>query len=160
MERFLYRLSQSKHDRAFVLKGALMLRVWQIPQSRLTRDIDLLGFIANTAESLASIVHEVCLTPVVNDGLVFPVEAITTQPIRERADYMGVRANFVAQLGKSVLPMQIDVGFATQLRRPPKRLNTRRCLTFRHRICGPIYARRPSPRSFRQWLSWERITRG
>ena len=42
MERFLYRLSCSSHAKAFVLKGALMLRVWQIPQSRLTRDIDLL----------------------------------------------------------------------------------------------------------------------
>ena len=28
MERFLYRLSQSRHSECFVLKGALMLRVW------------------------------------------------------------------------------------------------------------------------------------
>lgn len=31
MERFLYRLSQSAHAQRFVLKGALMLRVWGSP---------------------------------------------------------------------------------------------------------------------------------
>lgn len=29
MERFLYRLSQSKHVNRFILKGALMLQVWE-----------------------------------------------------------------------------------------------------------------------------------
>ena len=29
MERFLYRWSESKHAKLFVLKGALMLRVWE-----------------------------------------------------------------------------------------------------------------------------------
>jgi hypothetical protein len=34
MERFLYRLSQSPHARRFVLKGGLMLRVWNVSESR------------------------------------------------------------------------------------------------------------------------------
>ena len=34
MERFLYRLSQSVHAEQFVLKGAMMLRVWQSPELR------------------------------------------------------------------------------------------------------------------------------
>ena len=34
MERFLYRLSQSAHAQRFVLKGALMLRVWGSPEFR------------------------------------------------------------------------------------------------------------------------------
>jgi hypothetical protein len=32
MERFLYRLSQSPHARRFVLKGGLMLRVWNVSE--------------------------------------------------------------------------------------------------------------------------------
>ncbi|WP_365984626.1 nucleotidyl transferase AbiEii/AbiGii toxin family protein [Marinobacter sp.] len=40
MERFLYRLSQSPHNRCFTLKGALMLWAMQGPNSRPTRDID------------------------------------------------------------------------------------------------------------------------
>ena len=34
MERFLYRLSRSPHADQFVLKGALMLRVWDAPAAR------------------------------------------------------------------------------------------------------------------------------
>ena len=30
MERFLYRLASSKHASRFVLKGALMFRVWKV----------------------------------------------------------------------------------------------------------------------------------
>lgn len=39
MERFLYRLSCSEHAQSFVLKGALLFRVWGLPDSRATRDI-------------------------------------------------------------------------------------------------------------------------
>lgn len=34
MERFLYRLACSAHSRRFILKGALMLRVWRSPEIR------------------------------------------------------------------------------------------------------------------------------
>lgn len=40
MERLLYRLSRSDHKDSFVLKGALLFRVWDVPDSRATRDID------------------------------------------------------------------------------------------------------------------------
>jgi hypothetical protein len=43
MERFLYRLSKSRFADHFVLKGALMLTVWEAPLTGLTMDIDLLG---------------------------------------------------------------------------------------------------------------------
>lgn len=47
MERFLYRLSRSVHANKFVLKGALLLRVWHAPLSRPTMDIDMLGKMRN-----------------------------------------------------------------------------------------------------------------
>ena len=34
MERFLFRLGASEHAGRFVLKGALMLRVWNLPLAR------------------------------------------------------------------------------------------------------------------------------
>lgn len=43
MERFLFRPSQSPHAENFVLKGALMLRVWEFSLFRPTMDIDMLG---------------------------------------------------------------------------------------------------------------------
>lgn len=40
MERFLYRVSRSKYADKFILKGALMFTVWQVPERRTTLDID------------------------------------------------------------------------------------------------------------------------
>jgi hypothetical protein len=40
MERLLYRLSQSKFANQFILKGALLFRIWGAEDSRATRDID------------------------------------------------------------------------------------------------------------------------
>ena len=51
MERFLYRVSRSKHANRFVLKGALMLHIWQMPNVRATMDIDFLGKGSNQAEN-------------------------------------------------------------------------------------------------------------
>lgn len=56
MERFLYRLSVSPHAEKFLLKGAMMLRVWRVPLSRPTMDIDLLGRTANGPEQIVGIV--------------------------------------------------------------------------------------------------------
>ena len=61
MERFLFRLSNSSFADRFVLKGALMLRVWDLSQARPTMDIDLLGRTANTVENLVEIIRQ-CLS--------------------------------------------------------------------------------------------------
>jgi hypothetical protein len=42
MERFLYRISKSKHAQSVVLKGALRLKTIGIPNARPTMDIDML----------------------------------------------------------------------------------------------------------------------
>jgi hypothetical protein len=47
MERFLFRLGASEHADRFVLKGALMLRVWNLPLARPTMDIDCWGALRN-----------------------------------------------------------------------------------------------------------------
>ena len=52
MERFLYRLSKSVYSGNFILKGALMLSVWDAPHTRPTMDIDMLGQINNDIDSI------------------------------------------------------------------------------------------------------------
>jgi predicted nucleotidyltransferase component of viral defense system len=112
MERWLYRLSQSKHADRFVLKGALMLLVWRCPLLRPTRDIDLLGRIGNDPESVRSVMIDICQTPVEDDGLIFDVATVTTERIAEEAEYSGTRASFRGGLGRSRIAMQIDIGFS------------------------------------------------
>ncbi|MFA6234081.1 MAG: nucleotidyl transferase AbiEii/AbiGii toxin family protein [Bacteroidota bacterium] len=76
MERFLYRLSQSAHARTFVLKGAMMLRVWGVTGLRPTMDIDLLGRTRNVENAVLSQLLEVLGTQVEPDGLVFDAETL------------------------------------------------------------------------------------
>jgi hypothetical protein len=76
MERFLYRLSQSAHADRFVLKGALMLRVWGSPELRPTMDIDLLGITSNQESDIITQVKDILTVDVETDGLAFDTASI------------------------------------------------------------------------------------
>jgi len=111
MERFLYRLSKTEHRTRFVLKGALMLHVWDAPLARATKDIDFLGRLDNSLENLERVLRDVCAADVEVDGMVFDPATVKAERIKEDADYEGVRIRFVGLLGKARATMQIDVGF-------------------------------------------------
>ena len=110
MERFLYRLSQTKHRERFVLKGALMLQLWGTTVQRPTRDIDFLGRGDVNAVQLATIIADCIAVDVLPDGLVFDASSIATSEIREQERYGGVRAEFVCTLERARVKMQVDVG--------------------------------------------------
>ncbi len=109
IERFLYRLSESTHKDKFTLKGALMLRAWNIPQTRPTKDIDVLGHLQ--ADNIVEIIANVCTQNVEPDGLEFDSKAISTETITEGADYKGVRIRLCGYLDKAQISIQLDVGF-------------------------------------------------
>lgn len=111
MERYLYRLNLSRYSDSFVLKGALLFRVWHVPDSRATRDIDFLAYLDNSPENLAAIAREICAISHPDDGLSFDPDSIRAQRIKEDADYEGVRVRFLARLGNARISMQVDVGF-------------------------------------------------
>ena len=111
MERFLYRLSQSSYRDSFVLKGALLFRIWADPDSRATRDMDFLAFVGNSLENLVEVIQSMASLEVPDDGLVFDPESVTAERIKENADYEGVRIRFRTFLGQARVTMQIDVGF-------------------------------------------------
>lgn len=112
IERFLYRLSQSRYGDRVVLKGGLLLQVWRVPITRVTRDIDLLGELSNDLGQIKEVVRGVCDVVVEEDGLVFDAHTVTTTRIAEDADYEGVRATFRGRFGKMPLGMQVDFGFS------------------------------------------------
>lgn len=99
LERWLYRLGESDHCDQFVLKGALLLRAWDTPVSRPTRDIDLLGRISNDATSVTRAVSDVCAMPG-DDGTAFDTSRLTSERITEDADYQGLRVKFKGRVGK------------------------------------------------------------
>jgi hypothetical protein len=114
MERFHYRLTQSKHADRFILKGALMLRVWQSADfstlSRPMMDIDMLGKINNDMDGICATVADIVSIDI-DDGLVFDSATIKGEIIKEGADYEGVRIRFIGTLENAKVNMQIDVGF-------------------------------------------------
>lgn len=111
MERFLYRLSRSRHADIFTLKGALMFTIWGAPASRPTRDIDLLARMDNSVEAVVTVMREVCGQAVEPDGLEIDLATLAGIPIKEDADYSGVRVTFLIMLQNARVPMQIDIGF-------------------------------------------------
>ena len=91
IERFLYRLSLSAHSDRFVLKGALLLRVWDSPEIRPTMDIDMLRITSNTEADIIKQVKDILSVDVEADGLFFDPDSIRNEQITEDADYKGHR---------------------------------------------------------------------
>ncbi|MFH1700767.1 MAG: nucleotidyl transferase AbiEii/AbiGii toxin family protein [Candidatus Zixiibacteriota bacterium] len=111
MERFLYRLSKSEHKDKFILKGAMMLRVWDVSMTRPTKDIDFLGVTSNDISNIIGLLKDVCRVLVEPDGLNFDIESFSGEVIKEDADYEGARIIFIGHLDTARINMQIDAGF-------------------------------------------------
>jgi len=111
LQRFLHRLGKSAESERYILKGALMLAVWQSPESRPTRDIDLLGTLDNAIEVITDSMRRICATNGGGDGLRFPPDGISAERTMEGAAYAGVRVRMTAYLGKARVPFQVDIGF-------------------------------------------------
>jgi predicted nucleotidyltransferase component of viral defense system len=119
IERLLYRLQQSEHAGRFVLKGAMLFRVWEGPSARQTQDLDLLG--SGEPDDMATIFRDLAgraADP--DDGLAFDPASVSAEPIRDQAEYRGVRVRVEAKLASARIPTQIDVGFGDAITPAPK----------------------------------------
>lgn len=123
MERFLYRLSKSSYADNFILKGALMLTVWEAPLTRPTMDIDFLGRIENSVETLVKVTREICQQEVEPDGIVFDVTEVDAERIAEDADYEGIRIRFRGSLDTARFVIQLDIGFGDIIVPSPESMN-------------------------------------
>ena len=120
IERFLYRFSLSAHLNQFVLKGALMLRIWDSPEIRPTMDIDMLGITDNKESEIINQVRDILAVDVEADGLFFDPDSIKSERITEDADYEGIRIRFHGSLEKAIIHMQIDIGFGDAVHPGPE----------------------------------------
>ena len=110
IERLIDRLGRSTESPRFVLKGAMLFRVWTGELHRPTKDVDFLGHGDPSPESIAEAVR--AITSVASDdGLRFDPESISAEEIREEQDYDGVRVTVTAYLAHVPITVRIDVGF-------------------------------------------------
>lgn len=111
LERFLYRLGQSEHAERFVLKGAMLFRIWEETLPRATRDLDLLGIGDSAEASILTALTKIWQIEHVEDGLELDHDSMAAEVIRDRAVDVGLRVKCRVHLGSAVIPIQIDVGF-------------------------------------------------
>jgi Nucleotidyl transferase AbiEii toxin, Type IV TA system len=120
LERFLYRLSQTRHRDSFVLKGAMLFVIWQDHPYRATRDLDLLGRTVLSPERLAAVVDDICSVPTEPDGVVFHTETIAVSPIRHDQGFEGQHVDLQATLGAARYRVRVDIGFGDAVVPPAK----------------------------------------
>lgn len=100
-ERFLYRLGLSSEVDRFTLKGASLFVVWTDEVLRPTRDIDLLSYGASEREDVRSAIENICSVACPEDGLIFDLDSLRLDEIRDEHDYGGIRARIKASLGQA-----------------------------------------------------------
>lgn len=109
-ERLLYRLSTTPHRDRFVLKGAMLLTTWFDDPHRPTRDVDFLGHGDPAPEPMLAVFREICAIEE-NDGVIFDVDALRVELIREELEYGGLRLRTTARLAGARITVVIDIGF-------------------------------------------------
>jgi hypothetical protein len=109
MERFLFRLSQSAWAERFIVKGAVMLRVWAAAVARPTRDIDFLGRIENTPAAVRTAVLECLGADVPDDGLLFSDDIDVAQAMVDDR-YPGLRVKLRGDLAGARFTLRLDIG--------------------------------------------------
>ena len=117
LERLIYRLSISDYRDRFVLKGGMLVMLWTSNPGRFTRDVDFLGFGDDDETQLKATFADI-LAIDAGDGLVFDAGNLTAAAIREDQVYGGMRLKTIAYLGKTQIPITIDIGFGDAITDP------------------------------------------
>jgi len=112
IERFLYRLAVSDRRDRFVLKGAMLLRLWSERPYRATLDLDLLRRGDGAFDAIRDDLRAIVATPVPPDAVGFDGERIRVEAIRAEDEHAGTRASVPTRCGSARLMVQIDMGLA------------------------------------------------
>lgn len=126
-ERLLDRLSRSRYDEQFALKGALLFVALDqgsaAVRGRPTRDIDFEALkLDPETDRIRAIFAEIAALPSEpDDGVVFVIKDIAAEQINADEEYEGVRVHLPALLDRMRNRIQIDVGFGDAITPKPHR---------------------------------------
>jgi predicted nucleotidyltransferase component of viral defense system len=107
LERLLERISLSRFQPNFILKGGFLIAAIVGLDTRSTMDMDttVKGMPVNT-ESISEMLKEVCAVEI-DDGVTFSFKHL--EEIRERAEYNGFRVSIEALYPPMAVPLKIDI---------------------------------------------------
>lgn len=117
LERLIYRLSISAYRNRYILKGGMLVTLWTVDPGRFTRDVDFLAFGDDDEPTLIKEFTDI-LEIDAGDGLIFDTAEIIAAPIRDDQVYGGMRLKTTAYLGKTKIPITIDLGFGDAITDP------------------------------------------
>lgn len=111
IERLLYRLAQSEHIDAFILKGSTLFHVWTGSLHRPTKDVDMLHLGPTEPGSMEALIRACVMARVMHDdGIRFDEGSIVACLIGEAQSSPSVRVTLKAYLGKAQIALQLDIG--------------------------------------------------
>lgn len=111
-QQLLVSYALERHRDRFVLKGALLFRLWFDLTQRPTRDADFLGFGNAEPEEFTVVFREIAgMKMNEDDGLLLDAGSVRVVDIRKEAGYPGMRVSMTATLDGARIPVQCDIGF-------------------------------------------------
>ena len=126
LESFLDRLNQTEHAGDFVLKGGILLGAYDV--RRPTKDVDAEAVSADVSpEHIRRVVHDISNVDA-DDGLVFDLDSLTVDEIREQDDYPGLRVRVKANLGTQTCSISWDISTGDPIVPAPRRVRVPRVM--------------------------------
>jgi predicted nucleotidyltransferase component of viral defense system len=130
LERFLYRISVSRYENKFILKGALAMLTWPQSHIRTTSDMDLRSYINPDLQTVIGIMREICELEAEPDGIEFDPNSVTATNILETVTYPGIRVRLIGYINKTRVHIQIDLAFTDPVVPEPIKSNYPSILQF------------------------------
>ena len=107
MERFLERVSSSKYNGSFILKGGMLVAAFVGVEVRATMDIDTtIKGIPVTMVDMERTITEISNIDL-DDNVKFRIKKVSE--IMDEAEYSGIRFSIDALLDGAVIPLKIDI---------------------------------------------------
>lgn len=112
LERTIHRISISRYNENFTLKGGIFLyAIFNGEFSRATRDIDLLARALNNEVDVMKKVFEEIFAIESDDAIHYKEDSLAINTITEFKEYQGINIRVIAMLDKTQIPVSIDIGF-------------------------------------------------
>ena len=128
-ERILERISVSKYQDNFILKGGLLLAAMFGVENRTTKDMDTtITGIDISKDKMVNVLNEI-LSIDLNDGVKFDIVSITD--IREEDDYGGNKYHITGRVNSTKVNLEIDTSTGDKV--TPKELKFKYHLLFEDR---------------------------
>ena len=113
MERFLERVSSSKYNGSFILKGGMLVAAFVGVEARATMDIDTtIKGIPITIVDMERTITEISNIDL-GDNVKFRIKKVSE--IMDEAEYSGIRFSMDAVLDGAVIPLKIDISTGDEI---------------------------------------------